>query len=503
MASILILLFLGISLLTLSTFRIIGNYGVETDFYLYFVPEARRLLAGEPLHLDWQPPFYPAVLAAVHLLVDDWFRSGLLISVLAAVCTAGAVYRVFGTLYGRFAAWGAMIGLMAWPAFLQLAITASSDVLYFSLMATSLAMAVGGKTITRNRAVLAGVCASLASLTRTNGITLILTALICGNRVVTGRKWKMIATTIGGFLLPWLLWFIASRVLNSPFFPTQNYLDVALTFYLDRSDASKAAVSSQFSSLLDIILYDPKTLLSGYAYNVLASFWKSFEYGPVQPPLSFLLALGGFLGIAWLVLHHRGGGHWAFWLTYAAQYGFVALRDFSPRYYLFLVPAFVAGACSCGKFLIDSAWGSRGKKPLGTGLILAAMLVPIAVFNGRFIGQFLRADPTEVIEAVTLLKQISDGSERLLARKPHVGFYANLLSESLPLADSEEELYTGLCREPSHRKTFLFFGSVEARRRRGLQFLRTPAHAPDWLLPLGHGEPVRSSWVLYELRCPS
>ena len=113
-----LLISLGISLFAIALHRQLGLW-VETDFYGGFVPEAQRFLAGESLHMEWHPPFYSFLLAGGYLLIGDWFRSGLLISMISAVFAVAATHSVFRDLYGRFAGWGAAFGLALWPEFLS------------------------------------------------------------------------------------------------------------------------------------------------------------------------------------------------------------------------------------------------------------------------------------------------------------------------------------------------------------------------------------------------
>src|SRR5262245_66271435 len=59
--------------------RRIGTYGVETDFYGDYAPDATRLREGQfPLN-EFQGPGYPAGLAIVEAAAGDAFRTGRMI----------------------------------------------------------------------------------------------------------------------------------------------------------------------------------------------------------------------------------------------------------------------------------------------------------------------------------------------------------------------------------------------------------------------------------------
>jgi 4-amino-4-deoxy-L-arabinose transferase-like glycosyltransferase len=500
-----LLISFGISLFIFAMHRQLGAFGVETDFYGSFVPEARRFLARQSLLLEWHPPFYSFLLGGVYLLIGDWFRSGLIISVVSAVFAVGAVYALFRDLYNRVAAWGAALGLALWPQFLSLAITASTDVLFLSLMMTSLAVAVGEETSSNGRSFFAGLLAGLASLTRTNGITLLLITLICARRVSENRMAKTAWIALSGFLTPWCIWVLFSRLIESPVFPSRTYIDIAVTFFhpeearfSSNSDNWDFAENS-FSSMFEVILFDPRILILGFLRNLLLNIFLFFKFaGSLWP----LLGCASVFGIFWLLMQRSNSKLLLpFWLIYASQYAVLALRSFDTRYFLFLVPAIAAGVFLLGKALIDRIGETGSRNKTMARLAFGAVLIPIAIINVKLLIDFIKREPVEIIEATALLKGIATGRESIVARKPHIGFYSGLDHSFIPLVQSERELYYDLCSKHAREKTFLFFGREEAQRRPSLRALQTPKDAPDWLTPVGNGKRVGSSWVLYEVNC--
>lgn len=501
---ILLLACFGLGLLALSALRQIGTYGVESDFYGVFVPEGERILAGESLKVAWHPPFYPLVLAGIYCVVGDWFRAGLLISIISSLCAIGAVYLAFRALFDRFAAAGAVIAFVAWPEFLVYSITASSDVLFLSLMMLSIAAAVTGERLSNIRALLAGIFAGLASLTRTNGVTLALVALVCAGRASTSKKAKAGLVSSAGFGLPWLIWLLASRLSGSPMFPTENYIDMAVAFFgqegfrTSSNSDNWSLVGHQFSSFADVILHDPQTVILGFFRNLGTHWYKIFLS---VHPLAFPLAVVAFLSLVYLVVQKPNGVRAAFWVFMCSQYAVLGLRSFGSRYYLFLIPAFGAGAVCLARRIIDACGESRrGKQLLWSGVIVGS-LVPLAIFDGKYVSQFIGHEPKEVIEAGRVLRKIATRDETVMARKPHLAFHAGVSGDGIPPVGTTEELQRAVCSRHRNSKTFLFFGEAEASLRPGLRALRSPEDAPDWLVPLGHGSPPGSSWALYQVKC--
>ncbi|MFC1880771.1 hypothetical protein ACFL2S_04630 [Thermodesulfobacteriota bacterium] len=60
------------------------HYGVETGFLGGFVPETQRFLSQDPHRVGAHPPFYSITLASVYWIIGDWFKSGLILSLLSS-----------------------------------------------------------------------------------------------------------------------------------------------------------------------------------------------------------------------------------------------------------------------------------------------------------------------------------------------------------------------------------------------------------------------------------
>ena len=80
----LLLTFAGV-VLGLGLSRSYLGYGVETDFIGAYVPEAQRVLDGEPLLSEFHSPLYPLAIAGLRQLVDDWLLAGVALSVVSGM----------------------------------------------------------------------------------------------------------------------------------------------------------------------------------------------------------------------------------------------------------------------------------------------------------------------------------------------------------------------------------------------------------------------------------
>src|SRR6266498_1394197 len=81
-------------------FHRVGGYGVETDFYGQYAPQARAIqrliLNGEGrIEIDGlHGPLYPLLLAVFGWIAGDIFRGGVLLAVLASGLALYATHRL-------------------------------------------------------------------------------------------------------------------------------------------------------------------------------------------------------------------------------------------------------------------------------------------------------------------------------------------------------------------------------------------------------------------------
>ena len=62
----------------------VGDYGVETDFFWAYVPEAKSFLSGKLIIDPFRGPLYPMVLGSFKLIIGDYFYAGMIIGILSA-----------------------------------------------------------------------------------------------------------------------------------------------------------------------------------------------------------------------------------------------------------------------------------------------------------------------------------------------------------------------------------------------------------------------------------
>ena len=90
-------------------FHKIGDYGLETDFYMKYVPNAQEFLEGS-IHIDsFQGPMYPMVLGIVKTVVGDYMLAGQLINALGISVFLLCISLILKKLMGAPIALGAFL----------------------------------------------------------------------------------------------------------------------------------------------------------------------------------------------------------------------------------------------------------------------------------------------------------------------------------------------------------------------------------------------------------
>jgi hypothetical protein len=131
-----------------------------------------------------------------------------------------------------------------------------------------------------------------------------------------------------------------------------------------------------------------------------------------------------------------------------------------------------------------------------------------AVFSLQFlkgtVSKHFSDQPFEAIAAAQMLQNHTPSHHGLIiARKPHLSFYANLDGGWFPEAETMAELRSALAdtmaKPPVDRKVYLFYGYAEKHYRPKLAALGSPDFDAPWLDRIGRGK-ENGGWVLYELR---
>lgn len=499
------LLGFAVGLAILAFTRQYPGFTTETDLLGGFIPEAMRLQSGAPLVVDFQPPLYSALLALGQALFEDWFRVGLMISWMAAVLTLWVNFAFFHRLFGSAAAWGSAIALMTSATFLSFGAMATSDSPFLLVYSVTLLVSLLALQAEKTRwwVLLLGCCMAAALLTRFNGLPLLVFFLVPWLRGDPVRNSvSSTAYAVAGFVVVFSLWGGYAQSTGSPVYPTENYANLAMTYFGegDRiSIESRLAVEEQFSSTWEVVTHQPLHMGVQYLRDLAYLPHRLFQTdqsdflhdGLVAFPLG-LLALPGVL----LLFLRRPAPYPALFLGATILHVLLLnFKTFDPRFYLFLVPLFGAGAGllvqEFGRML-DHRW-----KRVAGGSVLVVLFLVGARANLITAERALAAGQVELSEAIPAVRNVVDEGDLVVARKRHIPFFAGAEGALIPDVPATSELMNELASMGGSRAVYLYFGEAEWLHRPGLRPLREAQDVPTGLEPVLRG--TDASWVLYRV----
>ncbi|MEX0878328.1 MAG: glycosyltransferase family 39 protein [Thermoanaerobaculia bacterium] len=483
--------------LAVSAGRRIGTYGLETDFYGDYAPDAARLRAGEIPQNGYQGPGYPAILALTTGVVKDPFWAGRLISVASAATVGLLAFALFRRLFGYWTGVGSQLLVLVSGIFPRLAVTASTDILFLMLCLAALVAFCRTELPAPWRVGIAGLLTGMAYLTRYNGVFLIPVFLggIGGLKSFGPGAWRRIRLSclfLGLSFLVALPWFYANLRHNGSALFNLNHLNIATEFYGDRFGADKtgdgtAIMSERFDSLSEVVRYDPLSILRQYPANL----WKSLRHSLSTRLVGPLVGIAAIVGVVVALWKRRSGFLAIIALAWALYFLLMALNHFEPRYYLF--PAVIyAGLAAYAAVRLGDWAARRGRgflRTRATGVLAFALLWALSLrASAADVRTFLRTEPIEVLDACAYLRGQGIRDARILARKPHLAFVCQQRNVAFPRVQSVEELRRSLAGTPVD---YVVISSVEISKRRGLASLQDPAAAPPWLAAVWvHEDPL-------------
>ena len=487
-----------------------GTYATETDFYHLYAPDAARIASWRFPENPYQGPGYPAALALITPLTGDVFTSGKWLSIASAALAGFATFLLFERLFGYWTGIGAQLLVLAGEEFAVFAINATTDV-FFLLLCLACLVAFMSDRIdlsARWRTALTAALASLAYLTRYNGLFLAATFLIGITalnffRVDRRERLRLVALFATVFLLvasPWLYANYKHR--GSPFYNT-NYLNIATEYYRELADAQvnqdgTRPLEEKFHSLGDVLRYDPRRMIAHYPENLFDQIQKTVTSNLVNRWVGWAAVIG--IGLA--LIERRSRPVILALISGVIYLMLMALTHWETRYFFYIMALYAGFAVyAAGRPL--ELLRSRGwlKHPAFALVPVALVLTMWALSVARTrdsLARFLASHPAEVLRACEYFRDQQIRGARVMARKPHVAFICGQEWVFFPVVKSLDELREQI-RE--NRVDYVLFSSVEAARRREVKELKNPAAAPVWLEPVwvSSDPPV----VLYRARLQS
>jgi len=490
----------GILALALGHLHQVGNWGVETDFYGAYAPQALNILSGEPYTYPHYPPGYMVVLAGTSLVTHDLFTAAKIISALATACFGWLSYVLARALFDRRLAFVSMLFVLL--ALLPHSFLAATDMLANLCLLLPLWIFLRGKA-TATVCLQAGLAAGLAYLIRYNAVFVIAgipIALILINPDNESLKHRIVKSSVYLFsafivMLPWL---IANWWMNGSPFSNDLHRDVALHFYHPQSEGFGAHIETEmgtrFSWLGEVLSYDPVKMLRRFVEDVLYNNVLKLTLNVIKFP-AFLFVGAGLL----LSLRYPTRRYLTFLVVCGLGYFLHGLGPYTERFYLFLFPLLFLCVAVVPFYGDETSSPFRAhilNKRLHLGwVVVGFLLVASAYMSYGVTSRLLNSDPKHLLELAEVLKVRSSPDDVIMAIKPHIGYLTNLKVVSAAVADSGD-LYDQKMREQKVR--YIVYSGDEAKYWEGLKALSDPAHVPkSFRLIYEHGP---TETLVYEIQ---
>lgn len=458
------------------TNRPIGDYGLETDFYWSYGPQAKEFLNGNLIIDQNRGPVYQIVLAGFALIFGkDFFMAGKFLNVLFASVTLFFISKIISSIFNMKAALWVVLFVVVNNFFLKFSYEPGTDMLFLVFYTSAIFYILKNKNLDHRNFLIAGVLSGIAYLTRYTAISLFLSVMIILLITIHKNYKSDVRLTIGRICKPFLFYFAPVIVMivawgmvclqkTGKFFYNMNYLNTAFAVYKSEDtppDEWTSKYQDSFTSYYDVIFRDFGTFM----YKIfIVNFTTYFvnDLSALMPLyIGLFVALGLVLFIIKIKTHNlRQRYFFLFSLIFYIQ---ILFAFYSERFSLPLIPFYC--------FLIVKVFSydflqkyniSMGKVKLFTLLALSLIIMNFSYSYG-YVKEKINLVPVEIISLTDLIK--SEYKEELtgkviMARKPHVAFYLDMNFEVIPFSKTYEEFYDNIKKKNAD---YVYISEWEAR----------------------------------------
>ena len=473
-------LFNFIVLLLLSHFHEMGGYDVETDFYGSYAIEAKNILEGKGYEDPYHGPGYPCLLALGSLVFHDMFITGKNISIISGLLFGIITYKIIKSIFDSrlafFTTLILIINILPYP------VLASSDIFFACVATLSIYFIFKSYQLSPLNLILGGLVAGYAYLTRYDAIFLVLSFVfsiffINPEKINWKQRFKNVFIFCSSFFIVIFPWLTINYIKHgNPFF-NLAYLNIASNFYDIKGvciNESHHAASEKFTSFTDVFFHDPIRFFVGFINNIYYGHFQNLLFNVLRFPLYLLVVPGAVIFI------HKSNKSQLSFITFPV-FGFLllCLSLFHVRYYLVFLPFFILLSIYFIFYCRDSyEKGNIFIKKLFSFsslslIIILFFLLPASVEETK---KYINTEPTELLEISQILREKTNPSDIIIARKAHLGYLSQVRSIYFPEVNSLDEL---IKYARKNKATFLLYSNVETEFRPQLKFLLEPDKVPQ------------------------
>lgn len=425
------------------TYHKIGDYGVETDFYEGMVYEAKEFLKGNLIIEGYKGPLYPIVLGILGFLFGNFFTIGILICVISAAVFLYFSFKTLEKIFDFDVALGSILLILTNAIFIQYSYSAGTDLFFCALAIISIYFLLKGDYLKTSYIFLSGFLASLAFLTRTNGLFLPAAAFVSFLIFkFSSRKYSVLIKHsliyLAGFALLNIPWSIYKYIKTGDFFYDRNYTNTAWELYGKGKmswDYWQSVESLKFKSFSDVIFRDPIYFVQEI---LIKNFYENF-ISDLEKLLSLPFAIALVIGIIFL-FRRKYLKNQAFYFV-NIFFAFVVLLPafYSERFSLFLLVGYSAIVML---FLTHTSIRNLKFGSIELGQVLFAVIFLWSMVEGiKYNSKQINIGPQEILAiSEQVPESIKTESNLVVARKPHIAYYLNMRYWKFPYVTTYDSL---------------------------------------------------------------
>ncbi len=478
---------------------VIGAYD-NSDFYGFYAADAKRIANGEFPQNTFNGPGYPLVLSATTVVTGDLFIAGKWIAAFSASLSGLIAYYWFRSLFGFRTAILALPLILVAGEYALFAIEPGTDLIFLLLCLTTMFTITSAELGVWQKAILAGILAGFAYLTRYNGIFLpvtIVTGIVLFNcfELSMRQRLQVTAAHIVSVLVttsPWLWLNYVNH--GSPLYNT-NYLNMATVMYGYKVNWDGVTEAAQaFKSFGDVLFHDPKTFVLHYLSNIAKTITRSLSG-------KFLLFPIGFMAVAAIPLvltKLRQRAVLVFFFSFLLYLLVMSFNHWENRYFFYVMVCYIGLASylviTTADWISSKGWLSVRLTQIGVCCIGIIAFSVTAMTSNKMIVQHINDQPYELIAASEYLRNVSTDDAIIVDRKPHLSFMVNRKKVHFPQVKSLDELHESLKTIPAD---YLIYNRSTLEYRPDLKMLAEPVSTISWLKPV-HSD-LQRSLVIYRI----
>lgn len=439
-------------LLISMTNRKIGDYGVETDFYVAYVPQAKELLNGNFIVDQYRGPAYQLFLAVTGFIFGyDYFNAGKFLNVISASITLFFISKIVGSIFSREGAFMTVLLVAVNQVFLKYTYTPGTDMLFLVFYASSIYFILKNKELNHKNLLIAGTLSTLAYLTRYTGISLIVFALLIFSvyffkkfKITHSFKASFPSKSLMHYIIPVIIlssvWGIINYQKTGYFINNMNFQNTALTVYKPGNmsmDEWTFKHQNTFKSMSDVVFRDFGTFTKRIFLNNFTSYFVKDMSGLLPKYFGILAVLGLIVFI--VKIKSQNLNEKLFLLISLIFYCQILLIFYSERFSLPLLPFY----CFLIVKLFSNGFLQRFNFKISKLKIFWIILLALIIFNLfnsiLTVKQDINSGPKEILLVKDWIKknyQEDISGKLIMARKPHIAYYLDMKLEVTPYLEN-------------------------------------------------------------------